>query len=567
LVKSRDNLLPFNSQMMRGRRGNPPPQNAFSRNGRPKRHHPEAASSRGSFIDQQEEECVDDLAVAAQYAFAVPASATPVARDPHGMNHNHAALVVVDEDEIDLVEDDESIAQSAPQTVETDDVVVSSWNVNDVPLPETKPNILGPAYDSTDDDDSDEESDLDIVERLAHMEGGGEDEDSDDDDALDRPAVPRKPMTVNEIDAYQADLHQLQDLLQWNTFSIQPTNTSSGPPEWRMAGHIQHHVIEERTIVILSLQGGVLLKEGTPLVLRRNPDHILPLGNILEIFGPVSQPLYSIRLALPREETLKDAEQKSEPAVQVKATELSGIEHPEAENDADVKAPSSRPLIDPWSKNGDNTKVLQANAKLPVFFWHDPAAIMDRDAVYRSSGRGCDASNIFDEEILEVQDYSDDEQERVAKGRRKQGGHVGAHGPKAIARGHDRLHHSYGSVPVGAGQYNRSGPSTGVYAAPQPHGFHSQGQIPVMYPQGVQVAGVPFAVPHPETGYPIYHTTGAVQNSPQTLSSQGIFAQPPSFYRCNGVYQTIPPPPPTPNNAPTSSTQVGPTEAVYYDFS
>jgi hypothetical protein len=57
-----------------------------------------------------------------------------------------------------------------------------------------------------------------------------------------------------------------------------------------------------------------------------------------------------------------------------------------------------------------------------VYYRADGASILDPRAVLRRSGRGCDASNLWDEEVVDAahMDYSDDEQERAARqGRRK----------------------------------------------------------------------------------------------------------------------------------------------------
>jgi hypothetical protein len=62
------------------------------------------------------------------------------------------------------------------------------------------------------------------------------------------------------------------------------------------------------------------------------------------------------------------------------------------------------------------------NDRAAVFYRADGASILDPRAVLRRSGRGCDASNLWDEEVVDAahMDYSDDEQERSARhGRRK----------------------------------------------------------------------------------------------------------------------------------------------------
>ena len=492
-----------------------------------KRHH-------SAFFD---EEAVDDLAVAAQYAM-IPTLGSA------------RAFSQTDEDEIDLEE--------APSTEGPINSIRSQVNYGTT---SAKISLLGPEYDST--DDSEEESDVeDIVERLAHMEGGeGGDDSDEEDDERPEGVRPRKPLTMHEIDPYQADLHQLPDLLQWSTLMTTQLQPGSGPPEWRMAGHVQHHVIEERTIVVLSLQGDVLLKEGTPLVLKQQPTNslpssssdgsVIPLGNILGIFGPVSQPLYSVRLALPAKEEQVSADEVTDSRESKDSEHTSSVDCPEAASSVnDDKAEPSVRGLDPWSKTGQFTKVLQSKKRCPVFFWHDPAAIMDRESVYRNSSRGCDASNFYDEEILDVQDYSDDEQERVAKGHKKKS-ESRSHGPTMHSKGHERPHRP--SAPKNAFYQSRAAASTGL----PPYGFHSQNQptnIPFHLP-GFPVGGAPYA-------------GGAGYTAMQHISPQGIPEQQQPYYFYNGTYHTIPPPPPLPLNAvQQSSSQHNSTDAVYYDFS
>lgn len=69
------------------------------------------------------------------------------------------------------------------------------------------------------------------------------------------------------------------------------------------AGALKFHLVEERIVVVESLRGSPILDEGSTLVVSlENPEVedgsslILILGKVFEIFGPVAQPLYTIRL-------------------------------------------------------------------------------------------------------------------------------------------------------------------------------------------------------------------------------------------------------------------------------
>ena len=77
---------------------------------------------------------------------------------------------------------------------------------------------------------------------------------------------------------------------------------------------------------------------------------------------------------------------------------------------------------DPWSAKGKLSIMLTSNPNAPVYVLKDHAKLIDTDQIIRVSGRGCDASNMYDEEPAdnEQQYFSDDEQERMAKrGNRK----------------------------------------------------------------------------------------------------------------------------------------------------
>jgi len=95
-----------------------------------------------------------------------------------------------------------------------------------------------------------------------------------------------------------------------------------------------------------------------------------------EVFGPVSQPLYTVRLPPPDESTGNDC----------------------------------------WSENGSHTNILALNKSADVHFIKKDAHLLDTKTIRMQSGKGCDASNVYDEEVnIEEVEFSDDEEERRHK--------------------------------------------------------------------------------------------------------------------------------------------------------
>ena len=754
-----------------------PPQNR--RSFRPHAHNkrPHASSSSAHVPPQwnhhnnYEDEEVDDLVVAAQYAFALPTPTQPssistttsppqLKEDKEHLNtgplSNQSDMMDnMDENEIDLDEDEvvsseackDDLDDNTNSKVLNDDGTKSEVNVdddiqNDGPVVPHIAVVDMEHHDEIDDDDDDDdaESEVDLLEQLAHMVGEEDDDDEEleeyDDDVGEgnssgknkssRPMKNRnKPMTVNEIDAYQADLHQIHDLLQnnvsiaENVTSLPRSSTSTtssrttnnpiqlpGTNHHTIAGHIQHHMVDERTIVILSYPGGILLKEGTALIIHRkdvtttnvnpcmnntptgnnnvdntdmvdsnkdNNNDIIPLGIILEIFGPVGQPLYSVRLPLPpppiKETKFATKETQLEPKLtrtervegdvekdahetthnetetvdittsaiveqvelvehspdisareKTESTDVENVGNETTNNETTTNAitaasileqiepvehvqniASKQEIVDPWSWSGEYTKMIHSFPKLPVYYWNDPAStnVLDTEAVIRNSGRGCDASNLFDEEIIDVQDYSDDEQERAAKGNRNKKNH-GTNGSSTGSS--DLPHHREprSTNPRNQGkptnhrvssvhQPNRSrfaavpGGGGGYMPPPQPPmpGFHPHSVMPGA--AAVQNGGGIGAPYYPTYPTPQYYATPNLPGVPMNPShfappqQQGFYIPPPQqfqqpWYYYNGAYQSVPPPPP-PRAIPPNSTQHPPssqggsTDTVYYDFS
>lgn len=278
-------------------------------------------------FDQSEDE-VDDLAVAAGFAVAT------------ALTEPSPTLPFEDDNEIDIDKD------------QTEEDVQHSID---------------------DDEESDDESDVDLQRELAEM--------LDEEEEIGVPVD--RPKTAHEIDAYATQVNQLESTLHMNISIRQDEQLKLlHPSDLKVAGRVQHHMVQERTMVIRSLPN-LLLEEGNILACKNDAaNEIILLGKIFEVFGPVSEPLYSVRFP----------------------------EHQPAEEENIV-------VEDYWGRNGKYTNMISQDPNRAVFFVEKEAKLINTSEVYRLQGRGCDASNMHDEEILNPSEmyYSDDEEERQAK--------------------------------------------------------------------------------------------------------------------------------------------------------
>lgn len=348
------------------------------------------------------------------------------------------------------------------------------------------------------------------------------------------------------------------------------------------AGHVKCHMVEDRTIVVESVGGARPLDEGSLLVVRfqNNDDYeqksqLLSLGKIFEVFGPVSKPLYTIRLPSPKDRAKKkQAPRKVEKSMERDEDEISldddqSSEHVEkgsdsasedasaAENAVDGNVDSD--ASDRWAPNGQYTKLLQTTERIQVYYISDVAKLLDTGAVIRNSGRGCgksqsiafvdvstaklslriifivDASNLYDEEVLNANDmyFSDDEQEREYKNRNKPGkksrrrnnGGRGGDGRNSNAARTPSNYTGFHSQQNAMTQQNYppqyAMPPTaihqpmqyqaGTYPGQQLHPYWQQQQGAYAYAQGSMPPPPP--PPPPSYPYPTYHN-GQSQASP-----------------------------------------------------
>jgi len=218
--------------------------------------------------------------------------------------------------------------------------------------------------------------------------------------------------------------------------------------------------------------------------------------------------------------------------------------------------------IDPWSENGLLTKWIKENPRLEVYYTKNQNQVkfLDTQSVVRNSRKGCDASNIYDEEVDAVKEmyFSDDEEERQfkqkAKGKRgidnserpittgsRQG--RGRGGGRGRGRGRDSYNHR------SAHQYNSMSPPP---PPPPPMWQHNQHQYQNTPP-----------VPAHSNQYSTANNTFPPYNSmqhPQGNNNSGGYPTPQYSYGAPQYQhqQPPPPPPPPPGPPPGAMTQQQP---------
>jgi hypothetical protein len=403
----------------------------------------------------QEEYYVDDLAIAAQFAVAQPVMPQMILPPDHNNNHEDPK----DDNEIDLASSSSSTSASPP--ADAGSVVARQHNVELIGMPK-----VADAKNEQEGKNEEEENEIDdgeedraiqrraleqMLEGLDSSDDDGEDEEenalslllsNEANNNVAEESSRKKPLSKNEIDVYDnatSSLVELQKRLHWNLeIGNVPLPAADDASSWAIAGHVRQHVVLERTLVILSeavLGGTLLLEEGTLLALRpttgetkQQLPRLIPLGKILEVFGPVSRPLYSLRLiSFDARPTSSSPDKGAVVAVETSATSTNGgVPVEDSTNDDDGAL-----VDDPWGPTGLFTSYVSQNPNLPVYFLHRGSSattkLLDRAIIYQNSRRGCDASNLYDEEIDQTEmEYSDDEQERRAKPNRRGGRGGGA---------------------------------------------------------------------------------------------------------------------------------------------
>ena len=317
-------------------------------------------------------------------------------------------------------------------------------------------NEMREAKDSdSEQDSSDDESEAGLSEQLARME---------------KEDFPKKaqqnsriivPTTQNEVDLYNCPVAELEqkldlDLGVSDILLFQPSDSGVmhakiTSDRIRLAGHIKFHMVSDRTIVVESCRESAtnamnnshssLLDEGSILLLKISKNDeiitknqlgniavkdneicVVPLGKILEVFGPVSNPLYTLRLTktsgskdrnekpstdstkvgkdespLSAEEnvnTIKDINSKGSIGAKEEGAQLEGdviknnadnIENPDESKSGDN-------CPDTWSKDGVLTEWIKSNGNMQVYYSEDQVKMVDTLTVARNSRKGCGKS-------------------------------------------------------------------------------------------------------------------------------------------------------------------------------
>ena len=531
---------------------------------------------------EEDEETVDDLAHAAQFAlFPAPAVAEPPV-DSNGKED--------DDNEIEVSEDDENDDDSD----------------SDVSIKHTSDQDDDQDSDSSSDDESEDE---DLAEALERMERASAEEEAKS------ASTSNPPKTENEVDGYKVPIQELESQLQVKLTVEGGTDKSKdiSTNEVSLAGKLKNYMILDRTVVVESLSNAPSshnaigpLDEGSLLVVKKAEEDDnetktswIPLGRIFEVFGPVSQPLYTIRLPAPPKEpkkALKSSKmipKKSETEIdsnedkakkgmdqndKESSSETPPLTQPQTAGkltnesvDADASSPNTVqestvteenkntdsetmdetpttnetevPLPDPWAKDGEYAKFLSQNKDIDVFYIQDEAKMIDTGLVLRTSGKGCDASNIYDEEILDASEayYSDDEKEREAKNKKKN------RKKRQQGNNHNRgnPHRPQNFHPPQQFQHNNQfRPPPPPPPPPQNYGYNHARSLPSGFHAPTQQGG--FAQPSTLYQYP-------AQSAFHGRSSMPLPPPPPPHnqqypYQRAAPSSSMPPPPPPPRN-------------------
>lgn len=299
-----------------------------------------------------------------------------------------------DEEELEPIVDDLVVVALYATTRPSIPATADHKDEDEISLNETSSTNDKEDKEETPSDDND--SEVDLAEELARMEQLDEGED---DDTTSQP-----PTTTNEMNAYQVSTKQWEAALSLQ-IGVEPNEQRHvSQSNFSIAGRIQHYLADERILVVRSEQ--TPLDEGSVLWILKDTVYV-PVGKVFEVFGPVNQPIYSIRLpdVLDCAETIAADDAVSKDA------------KGHSFQDGEDRSGSRR--HDPYSD-----LLLDAQNK-PVYYVPEKVSLLDTAQVYRNSGRGCDASNFYDEEVQNPGEmyYSDDEKEKATRQRVKRAGH------------------------------------------------------------------------------------------------------------------------------------------------
>eukprot|EP00979_Chaetoceros_neogracilis_P005370 scaffold982_cov234-Chaetoceros_neogracile.AAC.10 len=247
-------------------------------------------------------------------------------------------------------------------------------------------NDMREAKDSdSEQDSSDDESEAGLSEQLARME---------------KEDFPKKaqqnsriivPTTQNEVDLYNCPVAELEQKLD-----------------------LDLGISKNDEIITKNQLGNIAVKD--------NEICVVPLGKILEVFGPVSNPLYTLRLtktsgpkkqdarpstdstkvgkdedplsAEENDNTIKDINSKGSIVAKEEGAQLEGdVIKNNANNIENLnESKSGDNCPDTWSKDGVLTEWIKSNGNMQVYYSEDQVKMVDTLTVARNSRKGCGKS-------------------------------------------------------------------------------------------------------------------------------------------------------------------------------
>ena len=296
-------------------------------------------------------------------------------------------------------------------------------------------------------------------------------------------------------------------------------------------------------------------------VAAANPTDTTAAGAIFDVEEGVLNPTDAGNLAEAGEHITEETCKMAGPTDDSKS--ITGVKKTLLQNNKNVKD-----LEDPWSSDGKLSAMLKSFPSAVVYSITNYAKLIDTHKVMQISGKGCDASNMYDEELgaNEQQYFSDDEQERDAKrGSRKprqanneqRGAPTNGGRSDGFGRGSSRDGRGRGR---GSESRGRSQHGSGLYSSPQ-HLQQQQQQQQYQqhhsssYLQQPQHNQYPYARGHPPFQQGMYHQQQQQQYQQQYQHQPGYFhgGGQPHHYPPHGQAMTFcvpPPPPPQPPPPP-----------------
>ena len=413
-----------------------------------------------SYVDDHDLPQVDDFTVAASFArIPIVVVASSIQQSEQMKDDNE-----VDIDDIDTID-------------HMDNHIDTVDHIDTVQIHEEKPEHIQDNHhdhkslssSDNDDDDDDDDDDVNLSNALAQMQ-----DDEDDDD----PSIPK---TLHEV-IESTEISPL--ILTIPEQELICNNNNNINNNMKIAGHIKT-TMHDGTVIIESTPD-IVLEEGTLVLMQQTlyDNQWIPLGRILEVFGPIRRPLYTIRV----------------------------------------------------------TSSLLPTTSTMVFYIQPYAKMVNTYDIIRASGKGCDASNLHDEEVMHAHElyFSDDEQERMVKQQHKRG-----HKKQVTTnQNHSVMNQNHSAM-------NQN------HVATLPSGFHAPPQLNMVHaPPQLNMA---YAPPQQNMVYPTM-TTNHIPLQYQSTPFQYPTAPMPCYP--SGYWNTAQPPPPPP---PPPRPPMDESDTVYYN--